>query len=339
MQPQLTFHQLYLRMAMARKIPFYDPNLDIYYGNQALSQSSAKLISFSNPTKLKSSIVIEENKEQKKTSERLYACNFKRSKFSAFNDYKRTKSTRFLFPKCDAFEPEWKNSSGILASPSSIIKPVATKPSESTSRNANDRVFEKIVKSEFQPESESPVPDKESEELNTISQQLLLFNSDGSTEDSINKFSVRVDVINKTILRCFKKYYATEFKQIFDLSILKPGTVSVEKLLSKSKEFIDKKFGSIMLEDVYIFVAALVDNKHKLQNKNRKYDKIKEDVSRLLYSFNKRRLNELLTHPEFAYLLLYYLKHPRCIHQLVNNKNDVNIRQAYVNQVELLCDI
>ena len=90
-----------------------------------------------------------------------------------------------------------------------------------------------------------------------------------------NKFTIRIDVINKTILRYFKKFYTAEFKQVLDISKCKSSTLTVQKLLSKAKEYISLKFGDENTTNMHVFIAALVDSKHKFKNSDCVYIKLK----------------------------------------------------------------
>jgi len=162
--------------------------------------------------------------------------------------------------------------------------------------------------------------------------------SETSSQGNIKKFSIRLDVVNKTILRCFKKFFITEFKSYYDFNKSKKGEVTSEELLLVANEYLSKNLGELNFGNMNVFLAALVDTKHKVKNTNTLYEKLKDEMSGLLYNFNRKRLDNLMSYPEFSRLLLYFLNQPSVIHQIAKNKNDPSIMKAYQKQVKRLSE-
>lgn len=147
-------------------------------------------------------------------------------------------------------------------------------------------------------------------------------------------FRLRTDVVNKTILRAFKKYYTKRFKSFYDFSKARKGEINNEEFLCKADEFVTKHLGESKFGDMHIFVASIVDTKQKYSNVNPKYSKLKDQINSLLYSFNKQKVEALLSYPEFSHLLLHFLDQPNITHQIVKNKEDAETMRVYKKQIE-----
>lgn len=147
-------------------------------------------------------------------------------------------------------------------------------------------------------------------------------------------FRLRTDVVNKTILRAFKKYYTKRFKSFYDFSKMRKGEINNEEFLCKADEFVTKHLGESKFGDMHIFVASIVDTKQKYSNANPRYSKLKDQINSLLYSFNKQKVEALLSYPEFSHLLLHFLDQPNVTHQIVKNKEDAETMRVYKKQIE-----
>jgi hypothetical protein len=75
------------------------------------------------------------------------------------------------------------------------------------------------------------------------------------------RFGDRPDVIYKTILRSFKKYYLTEFNEVTDYKRKKRRSANHGYLIEMSQNFVSSKMGDTPFEDLELFVAALVQPK------------------------------------------------------------------------------
>jgi len=125
------------------------------------------------------------------------------------------------------------------------------------------------------------------------------------------KFGDRPDVIYKTILRSFKKYYLAEFNEVTDYKKKKRRTVNQDFLLDMSKDYVLKRLNETEFEDLDLFIAALVQPKlpHQLES-NARLLELSKVVCEVLYRFNKSKMNDLLLYPQFSYMLKKFLTIP-----------------------------
>lgn len=154
-----------------------------------------------------------------------------------------------------------------------------------------------------------------------------------SSADKSN-FKLRTDVVNKTILRAFKKFYTQSFKSFYDFTKVKKSEINNEEFLAKADEFITKILGESKFGDMHIFLASIVDTKQRFANVNSKHEKLKTQINGLLYSFNKRKVEALLSYPEFSSLLIHFLSRQDIIDQTVKNKDDQETLKVYKKQID-----
>jgi len=152
-------------------------------------------------------------------------------------------------------------------------------------------------------------------------------NESSKSKSSTTKsnFKLRTDVVNKTILRAFKKYYTMEFKAFYDFSKIRKTCINTEEFLTKADEFVTKHMGESKFGDMNVFLASIVDSKQKHSKANAKYEKLKSQVNSLLYSFNKKKVEALLSYPEFSILLLNFLSQPSITYEICKCKKNSDI--------------
>ena len=73
-------------------------------------------------------------------------------------------------------------------------------------------------------------------------------------------FSERTDVVLKTILRAFRKFYAKSFNDLTDYKKLKRRVTfkNNQQLISLISEYVSKRFGVEHVNNLEYYVAALV---------------------------------------------------------------------------------
>lgn len=149
----------------------------------------------------------------------------------------------------------------------------------------------------------------------SVLETYLEHNSDECSSFSQSKrFGDRPDVIYKTILRSFKKFYLTEFNDATDYKKKKRRLSSQYFLIDMSKLFVAKFLPESPYEDLELFIAALVQPKlPPLLEANSKLVELSKVVGEVLYRFNKSKMTELLLYPEFSFLLKKFLTIPNLI--------------------------
>lgn len=113
--------------------------------------------------------------------------------------------------------------------------------------------------------------------------------------DRPKKFGDRPDVIYKTILRSFKKYYLSEFNEVTDYKKKKRKITNQLSLIDMSKVFVRNKIPESPFEDLELFISALVQPKLPAQvESNPRLSELAKVVGEVLYRFNKSKMSELV---------------------------------------------
>lgn len=122
------------------------------------------------------------------------------------------------------------------------------------------------------------------------------------------KFGDRPDVIYKTILRSFKKYYLNEFNEVTDYKKKKRRVANQAFLLDMTEKYASQKFLDSPFQDLGLFIAALVQPKlPEALGNHAKLQELSQTVCEVLYRFNKSKMNALLSFPQFSYILKQFL--------------------------------
>ena len=107
--------------------------------------------------------------------------------------------------------------------------------------------------------------------------------------NKVNKgLNTRADVVLKTILRNFKKYYVNEFKNFSGYSNSKRANYDQNDILDKAKEFIVSHIEDDGNSESVLFLLSLIDFKIKINELADKHKSLWSLISSLLYSFNKK---------------------------------------------------
>ena len=131
------------------------------------------------------------------------------------------------------------------------------------------------------------------------------------SQQGINKFQLRMDVITKSIFRQAKSYYVNDFKKTFNFNkrVRRVNFNHSDEVYKMAKEYITKKFPDNS-EDLHLVFVALVDSKQKYTEPHPKYTNLNFEINSLLRAFNKKKSERMLEIHEFAYLLLHYIRLP-----------------------------
>ena len=122
------------------------------------------------------------------------------------------------------------------------------------------------------------------------------------------KFGDRPDVIYKTILRSFKKYYLNEFNEVTDYKKKKRRVTNQTFLLDMTDKYASHKFPDSPYQDLGLFIAALVQPKlPEALDSHTRLQELSRTVCEVLYRFNKSKMNALLSYPQFSFILKQFL--------------------------------
>lgn len=169
-------------------------------------------------------------------------------------------------------------------------------------------------------------------------------NDDGSFEEDQNDSDLgimdRADVLFKYILRSFRKHYCKSFNDVTQYRKRKRRVTVKLTLLGAMKEFKDKMFPESTLLDLEIYLLSLITHRVSPRiPKRKKWLKIKDLMKTTLYQFNRKRLQNFLSHPQFAFLLLKFLETPDILSTLSKRSQlikDEKCRRTLIEHIKVL---
>lgn len=148
-------------------------------------------------------------------------------------------------------------------------------------------------------------------------------------KDKLKKYSLRLDVVKKTIFRSLKKFYNIEWKEHCKRNIRES-----EEVFEEAKKYITKIFTSNESTQMHLYLVALIDNKKRYNHSDAKYVELRTQIASMLSCFNKNKIDALLKFPEFAKLVIYFLNQP--VEETFKDRNDPEVLKVYESQVEEL---
>jgi hypothetical protein len=106
-----------------------------------------------------------------------------------------------------------------------------------------------------------------------------------------------------------------------------------------TQEYVVAKFPECPFEDLKLFIAALVQPKlpHSLEG-NSKLQELSRTVCEVLYRFSKSKMNDLLSYPQFTYILKSFLSKPDLIEFIGDKSSSPQAKQNLKSQVDFLAE-
>ena len=157
------------------------------------------------------------------------------------------------------------------------------------------------------------------------------------------KFGDRPDVIYKTILRSFKKFYLNDFNEVTDYKKKKRRMAHQADLIEMAELYVKEKFSDSPYSDLSYFIAALVQPKiPEGLTWNGRLRELSKTVCEVLYKFNKTKMNNLLLYPQFSYMLKKFLSIDDLIGFIGEKSASPQAIQNLQGQIEFLteqCDL
>ena len=129
-----------------------------------------------------------------------------------------------------------------------------------------------------------------------------------------------------------------DFKAIFDFTKWNWDDISDPngELIKQVNRYLNKKIGESKLSNMDTYFISLIDIKEKFNSINDEHRKFKENISGLLSCYNKPKFMSLITKPQFAQLLFAFLNKRDILRLVVKSKNEVDVIQAYSEQIQML---
>lgn len=142
------------------------------------------------------------------------------------------------------------------------------------------------------------------------------------------KYSVRLDVVRKSIFRKLKRFYLTLWKQ------QNYKTTKLDQDIFENARIFATKFFEVSEGDMNLFIVALIDNKRKYSHKNKLFEELRSKIASMMNCINKNKVNILLKYPEFCKIVLLYLDQP--INKIIQEKKSGDILKNYKYQIAKL---
>ena len=188
-----------------------------------------------------------------------------------------------------------------------IISNLKVKEKDQSSSILEEFISFKIILPEaIQMEESAPIPQpqefwKESSEISDLMiENKCLINPKRLWE--------RPDVIHKSILRSFKKYYLNELDDLTDFKKKFKIANCQDDLLNLANEFISQKISESPYKDLNLFIVALTrPNLEKTLVVDPKLTELSSLVKNVFYGFNKSKMSDLLSYPQFSFMLKKFL--------------------------------
>ena len=151
-------------------------------------------------------------------------------------------------------------------------------------------------------------------------------------------YHLRQDVIIKIIFRQMRKYYLRDFKAFFDFSKCNNKSNSDTKgvLITQINRYLNMKFKNFFLENMDIYFLSIMNISDKYISISEQNKILKQNISELLYWFNKSKLVNTLKIPQFAMIFLRFLSKHDILRQVIKSKTDVEAIQAYSEEIHML---
>ena len=196
-------------------------------------------------------------------------------------------------------------------------------------------------------ESEKKEPTQNHQQVENTSHSTTegnVINENMSIDEDQNDSDVgimdRADVLFKYILRSFRKHYCKSFNDVTEYRKRKRRVTVKLTLLGAMKEFKDKMFPGSNLQDLEIYLLSLITHRVSPRiPKRKKWLKIKDLMKTTLYQFNRKRLQNFLSHPQFAFLLLKFLETPDILSTLSKRSQlikDEKCRRTLIEHIKVL---
>ena len=153
------------------------------------------------------------------------------------------------------------------------------------------------------------------------------------------KFGDRPDVIYKTILRSFKKFYLAEFNESTGFKRKKRRISHQSVLIELANEYVNERIPENPYEDLGLFITALVQSKQEtLFSVDPKLAQLSMTVKEVLYRFNKSKMNDLLAYPQFSFILKRFLSIPNLLEFIGEKSSSPQSTQNLTAQINFLAE-
>mmetsp|Transcript_24962 Transcript_24962/g.27633 ORF Transcript_24962/g.27633 Transcript_24962/m.27633 type:complete len:166 (+) Transcript_24962:529-1026(+) len=154
----------------------------------------------------------------------------------------------------------------------------------------------------------------------------------------MSTYSVRKDVVSKTIFRSIRKFFVKDFKSYFNFTKCCKSSNSESSgcLSEKLREYISIKFPESNLDEMTVLLACIIDAKERYCTISDEYQEKKEEIRNLLNSYNKKKLQSLYKYSEFLSLVIYFIDQPNILLSIVKGRSNSKLVKEYQRQMKAI---
>ena len=159
----------------------------------------------------------------------------------------------------------------------------------------------------------------------------------------------RMDLIQKTIFRAFRRFYKQDFtsflsKNYKGVSFIRRN-VNQDKIIAAAKQYVENKFGRYNMEQLYLFLIALVDNKFKITKIDNvelrdpkgfslKVLELRKEIFKLTRAFNTSKSKMIFGFLELSILAHNFLSNNQKVEDMIMAGKPEKEQEAYKCVIE-----
>lgn len=149
----------------------------------------------------------------------------------------------------------------------------------------------------------------------------------GTNDKKPRRYSIRLDVVKKTIFRHLKRFYTSQWKDHCNRTIN-----DSDEMFEEAKRYTTNTFQDSGSDSIHLYLVAIIDNKKKFTHPEEKYEQLRTQISSMLSNFNKNKIDALLKLPEFSTLVLHFLS--QSLEEIFKDRDDPEVLKIYQGQIE-----
>lgn len=167
----------------------------------------------------------------------------------------------------------------------------------------------------------------------------LKVNKAEENETKMTMYSMRKDVISKTIFRSIRKYFINDFKAFYDFTKCQKSHNSETsgEFITKIRQYLCSKLThNCDVQELSVLLLWVIDTKQRYCSVSQQsLDKNKTIIS-LLYSYNKKKLLELQGSKEFLTLVLHFIEQPDIVSSIIKKRKQTKLVKQYKKTLSAL---
>lgn len=148
----------------------------------------------------------------------------------------------------------------------------------------------------------------------------------------LNSYSLRKDVIYKTIFRSIRKFFISDFRKFFDFTKCTKhlNSEASGELIAQIGSYISARFGHTQnSQRLGVLLLCIIDSKQRYWTIGPELQAMNREITSLLYSYNKRKLAQLLGAQEFLEIVLHFLSQADILDLTMKERKEQRLVKQY----------